>query len=182
MEALVRAAKAGEIPIRITHVMADREEAAGLKIADGYGIECVVVPDLGRMGQELRQLAPGLVCMAGFMRILPPEITEEYVVLNIHPSLLPMYPGLHAQRQAVEDGAEWSGCTVHFADEGVDTGPIIIQRVVPVLPGDTEETLSERILKEEHTAYPHAVGLVAARMLEEGTGVFETKRQRQGLA
>lgn len=171
MQALVRAAQAGEIPVQITHIISNRE-AAGIKTAQQYGIECSVIPDLDQIGKALKRLAPDLVCMAGFMRILPAEITKEHTILNIHPALLPMYPGLHAQRQAIKDDAKWSGCTVHFADEGVDTGHIIIQHVVPVLPEDTEDTLSERILAEEHVAYPHAVGLVARRILSKGTAAI----------
>ena len=165
MEALVRSAQSGEIPARITHVISNRGDAAGIGTARRHGIGCSVIPDLDQIGRALDRLAPDVVCMAGFMRILPPDITGRHTVLNIHPALLPMYPGLHAQGQAVRDGAGWSGCTVHLADEGVDTGPILVQYVVPVLPGDTEEALSGRILQKEHIAYAHAVRLLAARIL-----------------
>jgi len=114
--------------------------------------------------KTLRSFDPALVCLAGFMRILSPEILKEYTgrVLNIHPALLPSFPGLHAQRQALQYGVKISGCTVHIADEGVDTGPILLQRAVEVLEGDTEETLSARILEQEHQIYWRAIDLMLA--------------------
>jgi phosphoribosylglycinamide formyltransferase-1 len=112
---------------------------------------------------ELRSRGVGLVCHAGFMRILSPAYVRAFAgrALNVHPSLLPAFPGLHAQRQALDHGAKVSGATVHFIDEGVDTGPIVLQAAVPVEPSDTEETLSARILVEEHRLYPEAVRLFA---------------------
>jgi len=168
MQALARASDSGDIPARIIHVISNKKDAPGIKIARRHNIECSVIPDLSEIGVFLRRLAPDIVCMAGFMRILPPEITSAHTILNIHPALLPLYPGLHAQRQAIKNGARWSGCTVHIADEGMDTGPILVQRPVPVYKDDTEETLSERIIVEEHVAYPHAVRLMAARILQGG--------------
>ncbi len=165
MESIIRSAQEGRIPVRVTHVISNVAGAPGIKVARRHGIECSVIPDVGSIGDALRGLRPDIVCMAGFMRILPPGMVREHTILNIHPSLLPMYPGLHAQRQAIQDGARWSGCTVHYADEGVDTGPIIVQYAVPVLPSDTEEELSGRILEKEHVAYPHAVRLVAEGIL-----------------
>ena len=105
----------------------------------------------------------GLVCLAGFMRIISPHFIKKYKnrILNIHPALLPSFPGLNAQKQAIEFGAKFSGCTVHFVDEGVDTGPIILQEIVKVSVNDTEKTLSKKILIEEHKAYPKAVELFA---------------------
>jgi phosphoribosylglycinamide formyltransferase-1 len=105
----------------------------------------------------------GLICLAGFMRIISAEFVRQYKMrmLNIHPALLPSFPGLHAQKQAIEYGVKVSGCTVHFVDEGVDSGPIILQKAVSILDGDTEETLSSRILKEEHKLYPESVRLFA---------------------
>ena len=138
--------------------------AAGIKIAQDMGIECIVEPAMDGIVSILDSLDPGLVCMAGFMRILPSHVTERYSVMNIHPSLLPLFPGLHAQRQAVEEGGvRYSGCTVHMADAGVDTGGIILQDAVPVMPGDTEDTLSDRIILKEHEAYVRAVRLFLAR-------------------
>ena len=109
----------------------------------------------------------GLVCLAGFMRILSPEFVKKYKnkIINIHPALLPAFPGLDAQKQAIEYGAKYSGCTVHFVDDGVDTGPVIIQAVVKVKNNDTEKTLSERILKKEHQMYPEAVRLFAEKKI-----------------
>jgi phosphoribosylglycinamide formyltransferase 1 len=105
----------------------------------------------------------GLVCLAGFMRIISPEFIAKYRnrILNIHPALLPSFPGLHAQKQALDYGVKYSGCTVHFVDSGVDTGPIILQEIVPIKDGDTEETLSRRILMQEHKAYAKAVKMIA---------------------
>jgi len=184
MEAIIRAVQAGRIPnVSVRHVISNVADAPGMETARRHGIECSTTSDMGELAAKLRQLKPDIICMAGFMRIVPPEIVREHTVLNIHPSLLPMYPGLHAQRQALEDDAKWSGCTVHYADEGVDTGPIIVQYAVPVRPDDTEESLSGRILEKEHVAYPHAVMLVAGRIAREraqvtGGGGGASTRQR----
>ena len=182
MEAIIRAVQAGRIPnVSVRHVISNVADAPGMETARRHGIECSTASDMGELATKLRQLKPDIICMAGFMRIVPPEIVREHTVLNIHPSLLPMYPGLHAQRQALEDDAKWSGCTVHYADEGVDTGPIIVQYAVPVRPDDTEESLSGRILEKEHVAYPHAVMLVAGRIARERaqvTGGGASTRQR----
>jgi len=112
--------------------------------------------------KRLAEARPDLVCLAGYMRLLTPEFVARWRgrILNIHPALLPKFPGLHVQRRALEAGETESGCTVHFVDEGTDTGPIVLQRRVPVLPGDTEESLSARILAEEHRAYPEAIAKV----------------------
>jgi phosphoribosylglycinamide formyltransferase-1 len=120
--------------------------------------------------KTLRPFDPALICLAGFMRILSPELLREYPsrVLNIHPALLPSFPGLHAQRQALQYGVKVSGCTVHIADEGVDTGPILLQRAVEVLEGDTEETLSARILEQEHEIYWRAIALMLRKMNARG--------------
>ncbi|MER3481475.1 MAG: phosphoribosylglycinamide formyltransferase [Meiothermus sp.] len=151
----------------IALVVSDKAQAGALERAARAGVEAVHLPwpKGGREhfeGAALRLLADrhvDLVLLAGFMRVLSPAFVEPWQgrLLNIHPSLLPEFPGLHAQKQALEAGAKESGCTVHFVDTGVDTGPIILQRRVPVLPGDTEETLAARILAEEHRAYPEAV-------------------------
>jgi len=110
----------------------------------------------------------GLVCLAGFMRIISPQFIRRYKnkIMNIHPALLPAFPGLHAQKQAVKYGAKYSGCTVHFVDEGIDTGPVILQLVVPIKDNDTEDTLSKRILAKEHEAYPEAVRLFAEKKIQ----------------
>lgn len=157
---------------RVVLVVSNRPEAEALERARYAGVraEHVPFPRDGRAGFEARLerlLADervDLVCLAGFMRILSPELVRSWAgrVLNVHPSLLPAFPGLHAQRQALATGVRESGCTVHFVDAGVDTGAAIVQRRVPVLPDDTEEALAERILQEEHQAYPEAVRLVLA--------------------
>jgi formyltetrahydrofolate-dependent phosphoribosylglycinamide formyltransferase len=117
----------------------------------------------------LEEAKPDLICLAGYMRILSPEFVARYRgrILNIHPALLPKFRGLHAQRQALEAGETESGCTVHFVDEGTDTGAVILQRKVAVLPGDTEESLSERILVEEHRAYPEAISRILSSLRGE---------------
>lgn len=162
MRSIIRAVQSNHIQnAQVTHVISNTPDAQGLQYARAQGIRCSVISDVKHeLAARLEEMRPDIVCLAGFMRIVPPEITKNHTVLNIHPALLPMYPGLHAQRQAINDGAKWSGCTVHYADEGVDTGPIIVQYAVPVMPDDTEESLSERILQKEHVAYPHAIRLI----------------------
>lgn len=177
MEAILKAVKKQGIPIRPAVVVSNNKDAKGLKIAKKMGVETEVVESKSFQGSrwEYDQLVVkalkkhgvteknGLVCLAGFMRIISPEFIRKYRnrILNIHPAILPSFPGLHSQRQALEYGVKYSGCTVHFVDSGVDTGPIILQAVVPVRDDDTEETLSKRILAKEHMIYPHAVRLVA---------------------
>lgn len=167
--AISDAVEAGLIPGRIVLVFSNREEAPGLELARRRGYATAFVPSLGREREEydrcvvegLRQVNADVVCLAGFMRLLSPYFVREFPhrVLNIHPSLLPAFPGLHAQRQALEWGAKVTGCTVHFVDDQLDHGPIIVQRAVPVLAGDSEEALSQRILEQEHQAYPEALRL-----------------------
>ena len=171
MVALADAVSDGRIPTaEITIVISDRRNAAGLAGANIRGIETLVIERRGRPREQhdreivaaLKAREVGLVCLAGYMRVLSREFLDVYRgrILNIHPSLLPSFPGLEAQRQALEQGAKISGCTVHFVDETLDGGPIIAQRVVPVYQGDTVETLSQRILIEEHKLYAEAVSLV----------------------
>ena len=147
-------------------VLSNKRSAGALSLAEDCGISAYALPfgaDRQRFEREadtlLREFEIDLICLAGFMRVLSPEFTALWAgrLLNIHPSLLPAFPGLHAQRQALSAGVKESGCTVHFVDAGVDTGETIVQRRVPVLAGDTEETLAQRILLEEHRAYPEAV-------------------------
>ena len=151
-------------------VISNVAEASGLSRAREFGLPAICIPSKGMertaydraVVDTLRSYDPALVCLAGFMRILSPILLREYPlrVLNIHPALLPSFPGLHAQRQALQYGVKVSGCTVHLADEGVDTGPILMQRAVEVLQGDTEESLSARILVQEHQIYWRAIALV----------------------
>ena len=168
MLALSDAVTAGTIPnAEIAIVISDKADAPGLELAKERGLDTRVVERRGRNREEhereiisiLRDHRVDLVCLAGYMRLLSPCFIEAFRmrIVNIHPSLLPAFPGLDAQRQAVENGAKVSGCTVHFVDETLDGGPIIAQRAVPVIYGDTVETLSARILDQEHKLYPEAV-------------------------
>jgi len=177
MEAILKAIKEKKIPANPAVVISNKPDAKGLEIAKSLGVKTEVVDSRDFKGDrweydkkiiivlEKYNVTPenGLVCLAGFMRIISHEFIKKYKnrIMNIHPALLPSYPGLHAQRQALEDGVKYSGCTVHFADEKVDHGPIILQATVEVKEDDTEETLSERILEQEHKIYPEAVRLFA---------------------
>jgi phosphoribosylglycinamide formyltransferase-1 len=170
-EALADSVAAGRIPgARIALVVSNRDDAPGLQRAAARGIPSRVIPSKGlereaydrQVAAALEEAQIDLVCLAGFMRLLSPYFVQRFKgrILNIHPSLLPAFPGLEAQRQALEHGAKFSGCTVHFVDEYLDAGPIVAQAVVPIEPGDTPETLSARILVEEHRIYTEAVRLV----------------------
>jgi phosphoribosylglycinamide formyltransferase 1 len=170
-EALADSIVAGRIPgAEIALVVSNREGAPGIARAAERGIPTKVIPSKG-MGredydrlvvEELRKEGVGIVCLAGFMRLLSPYFVAAFPqrILNIHPSLLPSFPGLEAQRQAREYGVKFSGCTVHLVDENLDAGPILAQAIVPVRDEDTDETLSTRILAEEHRIYTEAVKLV----------------------
>src|SRR6266699_628496 len=170
-EALADSVAAGRIPdAKISIVISNREDAAGLLRAADRRIPARVIPSKGIEREAydrlvvaaLNEAGVGLVCLAGFMRLLSPYFIAAFRgrILNIHPSLLPAFPGLESQRQALEYGVKFSGCTVHFVDENLDAGPIIVQAAVPVLDEDTEATLSEKILKEEHRIYAQAVKMV----------------------
>jgi phosphoribosylglycinamide formyltransferase 1 len=151
-------------------VISIRPEAPGIEVARSRGLPAVVLPSKGvpraeydrRLVAELQQRGVDLVCLAGFMRLLTAEFCRAFPLraLNIHPSLLPSFPGINAQKQALEDGVKISGCTVHFVDEQLDAGPIVWQAAVPVLDDDTEDTLAARILAEEHRIYSQAIALV----------------------
>jgi phosphoribosylglycinamide formyltransferase 1 len=184
LQAMVAAAAEGRIPAEIVLLLSDRGEAGALEIARAHGIAADVVEPREHPGREAHDKAlierlesrqVGLVCLAGYMRILGTAFVEHFRgrLLNIHPSLLPAFPGLHAQRQALEHGVTVAGATVHFVDEGTDTGPIVLQAAVPVLPDDTEATLSARILAEEHRIYPDAI-----RLFAEGRLHIEGRRVR----
>jgi phosphoribosylglycinamide formyltransferase-1 len=172
LQAILDACARPHFPARVVVVLSDRERAQALDRARGAGVEaCFVNPkdfpdrdayDLALV-RELQARRVGLVCLAGFMRILTSGFVRAYAgrILNVHPSLLPAFPGLAAQRQALEYGVKVAGATVHFVDEGVDTGPIVLQSSVPVRPDDTEESLSARLLLEEHRLYPEAIRLFA---------------------
>ncbi len=171
--AIHAAIERGDLKASICCVISNVAEAAGLARARELGLASIFLPSRGverleydrRLVATLRPFDPAFVCLAGFMRILSPVIIEAYPgrILNIHPALLPSFPGLHAQRQALEHGVRITGCTVHLVDEGVDTGPILLQRAVAVQEDDTEESLSARILQQEHDAYWRAIAMMLER-------------------
>lgn len=161
---------AGNLKAEIAVVISNRADAPGIEVARQRGLDARVIPSKGKVREEHdREVAAALVekqvdliCMAGYMRLLSPWFIQQFPnrILNIHPSLLPAFPGLEAQKQAFDYGVKVSGCTVHFVDEHLDHGPIIVQKTVPVLPTDDEHTLAERILKQEHVAYSEAIAIV----------------------
>ncbi len=168
MMALVEACGDGRVPAEVATVISNRSDAPGLAWARDHGIATAVLSHRDFDGREahdravvaaLREASVDWVCLAGYMRLLSAEFVAAFPnrILNIHPSLLPAFPGLHAQRQALEYGVRVSGCTVHLVDTQLDHGPIVVQRSVPVESGDTEDDLAARILTQEHVAYPEAV-------------------------
>jgi len=181
MEAILKSIKKKKIPINPKVVISNKPDARGLKIAQKLGVKTEVIESVGLKGDRWEydkkivsvltkyDITPknGLICLAGFMRIISPQFIRKYEnrIMNIHPALLPSFPGLHAQKQALMYGAKYSGCTIHFVDEGVDTGPVIVQAVVKVNDNDTEKTLSKRILIKEHQMYPEAVRLFAEKKI-----------------
>jgi phosphoribosylglycinamide formyltransferase 1 len=181
MESILKSIKKQKIPINPAVVISNKSNAKGLAIAKKMGVQTIVIDSSKYKGKRLQfdkeiittlrkyKVTPtnGLVCLAGFMRIISPYFIKEYKnkILNIHPALLPAFPGLDAQKQAMKFGAKYSGCTVHFVDEGVDTGPIIIQGIVKISDKDTEKTLTKKILTKEHEIYPKAVELFAKKKL-----------------
>ena len=182
MAAILRAIKKQKIPITPTVVISSKSTAKGLGIARKLGAKTEIVESKEFQGSRweydqkiIRILNKygitsknSLICLAGFMRILSPKFIKKYknCILNIHPAILPAFPGLDAQKQAINHGVKYSGCTVHFVDEEVDAGPILVQAIVKVKNDDTEETLSKRILAKEHKAYPEAVRLVAQKKIK----------------
>ena len=162
--------RAGRIAAEIAIVISNRADAPGIEAARQRGLNALVVPSRGRVRKEhdrevigaLREAGVDLVCLAGYMRLLSPEFVRAFPnrILNIHPSLLPAFPGLDAQKQAIDYGVKVSGCTVHIVDEHLDHGPIVVQRTVPVLPGDDEHALAARILEQEHIAYTEAINVM----------------------
>ncbi|MXZ34285.1 MAG: phosphoribosylglycinamide formyltransferase [Acidobacteria bacterium] len=182
-EAIADSIRQGRLPASIEVVVSNLASAPGLEKARRRGLTTLVIPSRGvpredydrSLVYELRRHRVDLVCLAGFMRILSPLFVRSFRnrILNIHPSLLPAFPGLHPQRQALEYGVRFSGCTVHLVDEGVDSGPILLQAAVPVLESDNEESLAARILAEEHRLYPQAIGmLVRGEVRLEGRRVI----------
>jgi len=171
----------GVIPAQITAVISNRPEAPGLDHARKLGLNAISIPSKGKPREQhdqeviaaLRDAKVDLVCLAGYMRLLSPEFIRAFPqrILNIHPSLLPSFPGLDAQKQAFDYGVRVSGCTVHFVDEFLDHGAIIVQKVVPVLPDDDDHALAARILEQEHLAYSEAINIVL-------TGNFRVEGRR----
>src|SRR5213596_3364174 len=181
-EAIAKNVASGKIPnARIAIVISNRADAVGIETARRLGLETSVIPSKGKVREDhdrevveaLQQHNVDLVCMAGYMRLLSPWFVKQFPhrILNIHPSLLPAFPGLEAQEQAFAYGVKIAGCTVHFVDEELDHGPIVVQRAVPVLDGDDEHTLAARILEQEHVAYSEAIRIVLL-------GQFEIKGRR----
>lgn len=169
-QAIARNVQAGKIPAEIAVVISNRADAQGLETARAMGLEAVCIPSKGLKRKEydrrvvalLKQKQVDLVCLAGFMRLLSAWFVEQFPnrILNIHPALLPSFPGLDGQQQALEHGVKFSGCTVHFVDAGLDSGPIVAQAVVPVNDDDTLAALSARILSQEHRLYTEAINIV----------------------
>ncbi len=182
MESILKSIKKNKIPINPVVVISNKPNARGLVIAKKLGVNTEVIESIGFKGDRWKydkkiievlkkyNVTPknGLVCLAGFMRIISPQFVRKYKnrMMNIHPALLPAYPGLHAQKQAIDNDAKYSGCTVHFVDDKVDSGHIILQAVVKVKNNDTEDTPSKIILKQEHKIYPQAVKLFAKRKIK----------------
>jgi phosphoribosylglycinamide formyltransferase-1 len=175
-EAIADSIKAGKLHAEIAIVISNRADAPGLESAKGRGLNAQSIPSKGRAREEhdadviaaLKEAQVDLVCLAGYMRLLSPDFIRAFPnrIVNIHPSLLPAFPGMDAQKQALEYGVKVTGCTVHFVDEHLDHGPIILQKTVPVLDGDDVPTLSARILEQEHAAYSEAIALVLSGEVE----------------
>jgi phosphoribosylglycinamide formyltransferase 1 len=186
-EAIADSIQAGRLPAEIAIVISNRADAPGLESAKRRGLNARLVPSKGRVREEhdaevvaaLKEAKVDLVCLAGYMRLLSPEFVRAFPnrIINIHPSLLPAFPGLEAQKQAIEYGAKVSGCTVHFVDEHLDHGPIILQKTVPVLETDDEHSLAERILEQEHIAYTEALNKLFSGEVEvEGRRVVRKQK------
>jgi phosphoribosylglycinamide formyltransferase 1 len=183
-QSIIDAIASGSLKAEIAVLVTDNPSAFAIERAKKNNIEYLALEPrayaskddfFSTISEELRKRDVGLVVLAGFMRIVGKPLIDAFpnMIMNIHPALLPSFPGLHGQRQAIEYGAKISGCTVHFVDEGMDTGPVIIQAAVPVFQDDTEETLSERILRQEHRIYPEAI-----RLYSEGRLKLEDRRTR----
>ena len=191
MESILKSIKRKRIPINPAVVISNRADARGLEIAKSLGVNTIVIESKGFKGSRAEydkkiiatliehRVTPknGLVCLAGFMRIISPEFVAKYKnkIINIHPALLPAFPGLNSQKQALEYGVKVTGCTVHFVDSGMDTGPIIIQSTVKISHKDTVKTLSKKILTEEHKIYPEAVNLFARKKIKISKGTTMIK-------
>ncbi len=170
--AIAESIRLGRLKAEIAIVISNRADAAGIASADALGLKTLILPSKGHKREEhdqqvvtaLREAGAELIILAGYLRLLSPWFVQQFpgAILNIHPSLLPAFPGLEAQRQALDYGVQVSGCTVHFVDEHLDHGTIILQKQVPVLPADDEHALADRILVQEHIAYSEAIALIAS--------------------
>ena len=175
-EAIADSIQSGQLQAEIASVISNRADAPGLESAKRRGLNAKLIPSKGRVREEhdaevitaLKEAQVDLVCLAGYMRLLSTDFIRAFPnrILNIHPSLLPAFPGMEAQKQALEYGVKVSGCTVHFVDEHLDHGPIVLQKTVPVLDGDDVHSLSARILEQEHVAYSEAIALVLSGDIE----------------
>ncbi|MGH9635856.1 MAG: phosphoribosylglycinamide formyltransferase [Candidatus Angelobacter sp.] len=190
-EAIADSIQAGRLRAEIAIVISNRADAPGLEAAKRRGLNAVLIASKGRVREEhdadviaaLHHAQVDLICLAGYMRLLSPHFIQAFPnrIVNIHPSLLPAFPGMDAQKQALEYGAKVTGCTVHFVDEHLDHGPIILQKTVPVLDDDDVHTLSARILEQEHAAYSEAIGLVLSGEVEiQGRAVVKRHVRAEG--
>jgi phosphoribosylglycinamide formyltransferase-1 len=187
-EAIADSVAAGRLKAEIAIVISNRADAPGLESAKRRGLNAILIPSKGRVREEhdaevvaaLRRAQVDLVCLAGYMRLLSADFVRAYPnrIVNIHPSLLPAFPGMDAQKQALESGVKVTGCTVHFVDEHLDHGPIILQKTVPVLDGDDVHALSARILEQEHIAYSEGIGMVLSGEAEVVEGKVVRKPAR----
>ncbi|MBZ5492348.1 MAG: phosphoribosylglycinamide formyltransferase [Acidobacteriia bacterium] len=190
-EAIADFIKAGRLHAEIAIVISNRADAPGLESAKRRGLNAVLIASKGRVREEhdadviaaLHHAQVDLICLAGYMRLLSPHFIQAFPdrIVNIHPSLLPAFPGMDAQKQALEYGVKVTGCTVHFVDEHLDNGPIILQKTVPVLDGDDVNALSARILEQEHAAYSEAIGLLLSGEFEiQGRAVVRRQVRAEG--
>lgn len=190
-EAIADSIKAGRLHAEIAIVISNRADAPGLESAKRRGLNAVLIPSKSRVREEhdadviaaLHHAQVDLICLAGYMRLLSSHFIQAFPnrIVNVHPSLLPAFPGMDAQKQALEYGVKVTGCTVHFVDEHLDNGPIILQKTVPVLDGDDVQTLSARILEQEHVAYSEAIGLLLSGEVEiQGRAVVRRQARAEG--
>jgi phosphoribosylglycinamide formyltransferase-1 len=190
-EAIADSIRAGKLQAEIAIVISNRADAPGLESAKRRGLNAQLIPSKGRVREEhdadvvaaLKQAQVDLICLAGYLRLLSPDFIRAFSnrIVNIHPSLLPAFPGMDAQKQALEYGVKVTGCTVHLVDEHLDHGPIILQTTVPVLDGDDLHTLSARILEQEHRAYSEAIGLLLSGEVEiHGRAIVRSHARTEG--
>ncbi len=190
-EAIAESIATGRLKAEIAIVISNRADAPGLESAKRRGLNAVLIPSKGRVREDhdaevvaaLKQAQVDLVCLAGYMRLLSSDFVRAFPnrIVNIHPSLLPAFPGMDAQKQALEYGVKVTGCTVHFVDEHLDHGPIILQKTVPVLDGDDVDTLSARILEQEHVGYSEGIGLALSGEVEVHDRKVLRKPVRSGV-